>query len=156
MGKGLSNRQSERGNRVKPLSTGNEILHTKLDRVEQRSRQDRGTVFNNLGYLINKEMLQECFDSLEGTKAVGTDGINKEAYRKNLANNLEELSNFSYVFCLKRNLIRNFSYGKLPARHGASVVLHDKATLIGACIRYDSSQHRRYLQTVVNEPGIIK
>jgi RNA-directed DNA polymerase len=76
---------------VKPLSTGKEILHTKLDRVEQRSRQDRGTVFNNLGYLINKEMLEECFDSLDRSKAVGIDGINKDTYRKNLAVNLEQL-----------------------------------------------------------------
>ena len=68
-----------------------QILYTKLDRVEQRSRQDRGTVFNNLGYLINKEMLWECFDSLDGTKAVGIDGIKKETYRKNLAENLEQL-----------------------------------------------------------------
>ena len=37
------------------------------------------------------EMLRECFDSLDGTKAVGIDGVNKEAYRKNLANNLEQL-----------------------------------------------------------------
>ncbi len=76
---------------MNPLSTGKENLHTKLDRIEQRSRQDRGTVFNNLGYLINKEMLQECFGSLDGTKAVGIDGVNKETYRKNLANNLEQL-----------------------------------------------------------------
>lgn len=62
------------------LSKGIQILHTKLDRVEQRSRQDQGTVFNNLGYLINMEMLQECFGSLDGTKAVGIDGINKETF----------------------------------------------------------------------------
>jgi group II intron reverse transcriptase/maturase len=37
------------------------------------------------------EMLRECFDSLDGTKAVGIDGINKEAYRKNLVDNLEQL-----------------------------------------------------------------
>ena len=67
---------------MRPLSTGEQILHTKLDRVEQRSRRDRGTVFNNLGYLINMEMLQECFGSLDGTKDV---------YGKNLVNNLERL-----------------------------------------------------------------
>ena len=89
-GTGLSNRQSGKGNRVNPLSEGMKILHTKLDRVEQRSRQDRGTVFNNLGYLINMEMLQECFDSLDGTKAVGIDGVSKENYGKNLVRNLEQ------------------------------------------------------------------
>ena len=76
---------------MSPHSTGNEALQTKLDRVEQRSRQDKGTVFNNLGYLINLEMLRECYDSMDGTKAVGIDGIRKETYGKNLENNLQQL-----------------------------------------------------------------
>ncbi|MEO5970597.1 MAG: reverse transcriptase domain-containing protein [Bdellovibrionia bacterium] len=64
---------------------------TKLDRVEQRSRRDRGTVFNNLGHLISLEMLQLCHNMLDGKKAVGIDGITKEAYEKDLDNNLKNL-----------------------------------------------------------------
>ena len=68
-----------------------EALLTKLERVEQRSRRDPGTVFNNVGYILDLELLRECYDSLDGTKAVGIDGVNKETYGKNLESNLKEL-----------------------------------------------------------------
>lgn len=66
-------------------------MSTKLDRVELRSRRDRETVFNNLGYLIDLDLLRGCFDNLDGNKAVGIDGITKEEYGKNLAENLRQL-----------------------------------------------------------------
>jgi group II intron reverse transcriptase/maturase len=66
-------------------------LATKLDRVERRSRQDKSTVFNNLGHLIDLELLRKCYNSLDGNKAVGIDGISKEVYGKNLKDNLQEL-----------------------------------------------------------------
>jgi len=66
-------------------------LQTKLDRVEQRSRQDRKTVFNNLGHLINLEMLETCHRRLDGAKAVGVDGIRKEDYERELDQNLKGL-----------------------------------------------------------------
>jgi RNA-directed DNA polymerase len=66
-------------------------LHTKLERVERRSRQDRKAVFNNIGYLLNLEMLESCYRSLDGTKAVGIDKVTKEEYGKNLLENLKQL-----------------------------------------------------------------
>lgn len=48
-------------------------------------------MFNNLGHLINLEMLQTCYHSLDGTKAVGMDGVTKEDYGKGLENNLRQL-----------------------------------------------------------------
>lgn len=66
-------------------------MATKLDRVERRSRQDKSTVFNNLGHLIDLELLRKCYNSLDGNKAVGIDGISKEVYGKNLKDNLQEL-----------------------------------------------------------------
>lgn len=68
-----------------------EILSTKLDRINQRSQRDRGTVFNNLGHLINLEMLRSCFHSLDGSKAVGIDNVTKEQYEQNLEENLGQL-----------------------------------------------------------------
>jgi len=92
MGKGLSNWQAERGNKVSPHSIRtSQVLATKLDRVERRSQQDRGTVFNNLGHIIDLELLRKCYNGLDGNKAVGVDGISKEAYGKNLKDNLQEL-----------------------------------------------------------------
>lgn len=66
-------------------------LQTKLERVERRSRQDRRAVFNNLGHIINAEMLRSCFHGLDGSKAIGIDKVTKESYGKDLDKNLDRL-----------------------------------------------------------------
>jgi RNA-directed DNA polymerase len=68
-----------------------ENLYTKLDRIEQRSRRDRGAVFNNLGHQISLDLLEACFHSLDGSKAVGIDNVTKEQYEQNLEENLRKL-----------------------------------------------------------------
>lgn len=42
-------------------------------------------------HLFNEDSLRECFNELDGKKAVGTDGIDKEKYRENLDENLRNL-----------------------------------------------------------------
>jgi RNA-directed DNA polymerase len=64
---------------------------TKLKRIAWLSRQDTKKEFNNLMHLFNAESLRQCFDELDGKKAVGADGIDKEKYRENLEENLENL-----------------------------------------------------------------
>lgn len=64
---------------------------TKLKRIAWLSAKDKDKVFNNLMHLFNKESLKICFNELEGKKAVGPDGVNKEAYRINLDNTIEDL-----------------------------------------------------------------
>ena len=44
-------------------------------------------VFTSLGHLINKEMLKSCHTQMDGTKAVGIDGITKEEYGRSLEEN---------------------------------------------------------------------
>jgi RNA-directed DNA polymerase len=79
---------------------------TKLDRISELSARNKSIVFNNLGYLIDIPMLKERFRQLDGTKAVGIDKVTKEAYRRNLEDNLKDL--------LKR--IRRGTYHPQPAR----------------------------------------
>ena len=79
---------------------------TKLKRIGERSAQNRGEVFNNLGHLINVEMLKELYQQLDNKKAVGIDRVRKEDYGKNLDDNLSEL--------IKR--IRRGTYRPKPAR----------------------------------------
>lgn len=77
-----------------------QISKTKLECIQKRSKADRQAVFNNLGHAINVEMLKQCFNKLDGAKAVGTDGITKEKYGANLDANittlLRKLRNGSY------------------------------------------------------------
>src|SRR5258708_6396281 len=48
-------------------------------------------VFNNLFSHINVENLRQAFRTLDGTRAVGIDGISKTEYAKDLDSNLEAL-----------------------------------------------------------------
>ncbi len=64
---------------------------TKLKRIRWLSEQDSEKEFHNLIHLFNEDALRECFNELDGKKAVGEDGIDKEKYRENLDNNLRNL-----------------------------------------------------------------
>lgn len=48
-------------------------------------------VFNNLFSHVNVENLRQAFHALDGSKAVGIDGISKTEYAKDLDSNLEDL-----------------------------------------------------------------
>ena len=81
-------------------------METKLARISQLSKENPDMVFTSLGHLINQEMLKSCHTQMDGTKAVGIDGITKEEYGRNLEENLNAL-----VERLKRK-----SYKPKPAR----------------------------------------
>ena len=87
-------------------STVTKTSATKLARVEVKSRQNPGLVFSNLGHIIDLDLLRECHRSLDGSKAVGIDGVTKDTYGKNLEKNLTDL--------LKR--IRTGTYIPKPSR----------------------------------------
>ena len=48
-------------------------------------------MFHHLMHLFSEDALRECFGELDGKKAVGADGIDKEVYRENLDENLRIL-----------------------------------------------------------------
>lgn len=64
---------------------------TKLKRIAWLSSRDKSKVFNNLMHLFNVESFEMCFNELDGRKAVGIDGVDKEAYGKSLQENLRQL-----------------------------------------------------------------
>lgn len=66
-------------------------METKLARISQMSAENPDLVFTSLYHLINCEMLRDCHNKMDGTKAVGVDGITKEEYEKNLEDNLKDL-----------------------------------------------------------------
>lgn len=55
---------------------------TKLERIGELSAQDRQLVFNNIGHLINVDMLKEQYGLLAGNKAIGIDKVTKASYGK--------------------------------------------------------------------------
>lgn len=64
---------------------------TELERIAWLSAQDHNKVFHSLMHHFNAESLRRCYDTLDGKKAVGTDGIDKQTYGQDLERNLETL-----------------------------------------------------------------
>ena len=64
---------------------------TKLECIGKRAIHRKDTVFNNIGYVIDMDLLRECYQELDGKKAIGIDGVTKEAYGKKLEDNLQDL-----------------------------------------------------------------
>jgi group II intron reverse transcriptase/maturase len=81
-------------------------METKLERISQLSREKPDMVFTSIGHLIDKEMLRKCHEKMDGSKAVGTDGITKEVYGRNLEENLDALA----------ELLKKKAYKPKPAR----------------------------------------
>lgn len=81
-------------------------MTTKITRINQISKERTNEVFTSIYHLINKEFLKECFNELDGSKAVGIDKITKDEYRYNLDNNLDNLV----------GKLKNKSYRPSPAR----------------------------------------
>ena len=81
-------------------------MTTKIARINQIAKERPKEVFTSIYHLINKELLKECFEELDGSKAVGIDKITKDEYRKNLDTNLDSLV----------EKLKNKSYRPSPAR----------------------------------------
>lgn len=79
---------------------------TKLERVSKLSVKDKTVVFNNLEHIIDLALLKETYDSLNGKKAIGIDGMTKEQYGVKLDENLKAL----------HTRIRRGTYRPQPAR----------------------------------------
>lgn len=79
---------------------------TKLDRIGELSVANKHLVFNNLGHLINADMLMEQYQQLDRNKAAGIDKVTKESYGINLNENIQ-------ILILK---IRRGTYKPQPSR----------------------------------------
>jgi RNA-directed DNA polymerase len=88
------------------LSNDGPTWSIKLECIGELSARNKDLVFNNLGHIICVEWLRELYRQLDGSKAVGIDGITKEKYGKNLETNLQDL--------IKR--IRRGQYQPQPSR----------------------------------------
>jgi len=69
-------------------------MSTDLTRIGERARKGPDLVFTSLYHHVTEvDNLRDCYEALEGDKAVGVDGVTKEQYGRNLEENLRDLSN---------------------------------------------------------------
>lgn len=80
-------------------------METKLERIADKSRNEKRPIFTSLYHLINEDLLKQCHKELDGSKAEGIDNVNKKEYAEKLEENIKDL-----VIRLK-----NKSYKPAPA-----------------------------------------
>lgn len=68
-------------------------MATDLTRIRAKASSNPKEVFTSLWHHVcDVDHLRACYVTLDGKKAVGIDGVDKEVYGKNLEGNLKELS----------------------------------------------------------------
>lgn len=77
------------------------VTETKLKRIATLSAGNPKLKFAQLMHHFNEESLRTCYQELDGRKAKGSDGVDKEGYGKKLNANLkllvERLKNMAYI-----------------------------------------------------------
>ena len=68
-------------------------MSTDLSRIGEKARKEPDLVFTSLyHHVTDPDNLRACYEALDGTKAVGVDGVTKEQYGENLGESLQKLS----------------------------------------------------------------
>ena len=70
---------------------GGEMATTGVERIAQRARQEPHTRYTSLMHHFTVANLRACFESLDGKKATGVDGVTKAMYGQHLEENLQAL-----------------------------------------------------------------
>ena len=66
-------------------------MATQLGRIREKSEKEPKTVFTSLYHTINEELLKQCHQEMDGSKATGVDKVTKAEYEANLDGNVKEL-----------------------------------------------------------------
>ena len=85
---------------------GGTTAATGVERIASRARSHPEELFTALMHHYSVENLRACFESLDGKKALGVDGVTKAQYGENLEFNLQEL----------HRQLRQTSYRPQPVR----------------------------------------
>ncbi len=68
-------------------------MSTHLERIGEKARQEPVLVFTSLYHHVSDVgNLRACYDALPKDRAVGVDGVRKEAYGDHLESNLQSLA----------------------------------------------------------------
>ena len=89
-----------------PTPRGGQATPTGVERIAKRARGEAEASFTTLMHHFSVENLRACFESLDGKKAVGVDGVSKAMYARNLEANLQDL----------RRRLHHMSYRPQPVR----------------------------------------
>jgi len=141
------------------VTKSQETMVTKLNKITQRSYQDRLMKFSRLMPLVTPANLISCFNELDGNKAIGIDGKTKADYAKNLAENIHQLVKkmkaLSYRPCAVREVLIPKANGKTRPL-GISNIEGAHSHFVGISLRWQSSNKRHIFQHVPSAGLIIR
>lgn len=66
-------------------------VYPQLRRVQEKARASKEEQFTSLAHYLTESLLKYAFDRLELKASPGIDGVTKQAYRRDLTNNLQDL-----------------------------------------------------------------
>lgn len=64
----------------------------KITRINQIAKENNKIIFTSIYHMIDRELLKECFDELNGNKAVGIDKVTKDEYFEELTSKPRKFS----------------------------------------------------------------
>ena len=126
---------------------GGQRTTTGVERIARRARQEPQTRYTSLMHHCTVDNLRACFESLDGKKAIGVDGVTKAMYGQNLEANLQAL----------HQKLHRMSYRPQPVRR-VEIPKEDGSTRpLGICCLEDKivqEMARRILEAIY-EPVFI-
>jgi RNA-directed DNA polymerase len=91
-------------------------MSPKLMKVVERAKSDPTTRFTSLAHLMDEDALKRAYGRIREDAAVGVDGVTKEAYRKNLDENIRDLHQRLKSMKYRHQLIRRVHLPKAPGK----------------------------------------
>ncbi len=88
-----------------------------VERLAQRARSQPESSFSALMHHFSVENLRVCFESLDGKKAVGIDGVTKEQYGEELEDNLQRLHQRLHQMSYRPQVVRRV---EIPKEDGST------------------------------------
>ena len=130
-----------------PTPRGGDATTTGIDRIANRARQEPQTRYTSLMHHFTVDNLRACFESLDGKKAIGVDGVTKAMYGQDLEVNLQVL----------HDKLHQLSYRPKPVRRAEIPKEDGSMRPLGICCLEDKivqEMARRILETIY-EPVFI-
>jgi RNA-directed DNA polymerase len=99
---------------------GGEMATTGVERIAQRARQEPHTRYTSLMPHFTVDNLRACFESLDGKKATGVDGVTKAMYGQHLEDNLQALHQKLHQMAYRPQPVRRVEIPKDNGGTGSS------------------------------------
>ena len=99
-----------------PTPRGGDATPTGIDRRANRAREEPQTRYTSLMHHFTVENLRACFESLDGKKAIGVDGVTKAMYEQDLEANLQALHDTLHQMSYRPKPVRRVEIPKEDGR----------------------------------------